>query len=79
MYIDMAEQNTERMICANDGVDIRELKARTKWSADEETALISAVLGREDVLFWDFKGPGGKSGVAKWRQDWKEIADVLNA
>eukprot|EP00105_Crassostrea_gigas_P034986 XP_019919134.1 PREDICTED: uncharacterized protein LOC105318912 [Crassostrea gigas] len=46
---------------------------------DEETCLISAVLDREDVLFGEFKGPGGKSGVAKRRQGWEEVADAINA
>uniref|UniRef100_A0A8W8MUP4 Myb/SANT-like DNA-binding domain-containing protein n=1 Tax=Magallana gigas TaxID=29159 RepID=A0A8W8MUP4_MAGGI len=33
----------------------------------------------EDVLFGEFKGPGGKSGVAKRRQGWEEVADAINA
>uniref|UniRef100_K1R3B2 Myb/SANT-like DNA-binding domain-containing protein n=1 Tax=Magallana gigas TaxID=29159 RepID=K1R3B2_MAGGI len=41
--------------------------------------VISAVLDREDVLFGEFKGPGGKSGVAKRRQGWEEVADAINA
>lgn len=74
----MAEQDIEKL-CAKEGVDLSEKKTRTKWSTDEETSLISAVLDREDVLFGEFKGPGGKSGVAKRRQGWEEVADVLNA
>uniref|UniRef100_A0A8W8NZQ9 Myb/SANT-like DNA-binding domain-containing protein n=1 Tax=Magallana gigas TaxID=29159 RepID=A0A8W8NZQ9_MAGGI len=46
---------------------------------DEETCLLSAVLDREDVLFGEFKGPGGESGVAKRRQGWEEVADAINA
>lgn len=76
--IAMAEQDIEKL-CAKEGVDLSEKKTRTKWSTDEETSLISAVLDREDVLFGEFKGPGGKSGVAKRRQGWEEVADVLNA
>lgn len=56
------------------GVDISEKKARTKWSADEETGLLSAVLEREDVLFGDFKGLEGNSGIG-----WEKVAYVLNA
>lgn len=48
----MAEQDIEKL-CAKEGVDLSEKKTRTKWSTDEETSLISAVLDREDVLFGD--------------------------
>lgn len=74
----MAEKDIEKL-CLKERVDLSDKKTRTKWSADEETCLISAVLDREDVLFGEFKGPGGKSGVAKRRQGWEEVADVLIA
>eukprot|EP00105_Crassostrea_gigas_P007526 XP_011421804.1 PREDICTED: myb/SANT-like DNA-binding domain-containing protein 4 [Crassostrea gigas] len=74
----MAEKDIEKL-CLKERVDLSDKKTRTKWSADEETCLISAVLDREDVLFGEFKGPGGKSGVAKRRQGWEEVADAINA
>ncbi|XP_062612092.1 uncharacterized protein LOC134273891 [Saccostrea cucullata] len=72
----MAEKDIEKLLTSKEVV---EKKVRTKWSPDEETRLISAVLDREDALFGDFKGTGAKSGQAKRRQGWEEVADVLNA
>lgn len=62
----MVEKDIEKF-CLKERVDFSDKKIRIKWFVDEEMCFIFVVLDREDVLFGEFKGFGGKFGVVKRR------------